>query len=227
MANPALRAFEGWTQEQYQALASRLARHASTWLARYDLLTGDGSIQGGKTIEELVQDAISDTVTGKRKWNPQRHPDLEAYIKMVIVSKVRNLYKDKKRLLVVPLLDAEREADEEAGSTTVETLSSKKALISNDPQPDELLENQERGTQVVQLMYYLRAEIENSIRKQEDRDDMEYILMALEDENETPEEIEQVTGIPRDRIYRLLERIRELARRARDRFYREIGGGQG
>jgi hypothetical protein len=43
---------------------------------------------------------------------------------------------------------------------------------------------------------------------------MGYILMALEEENETPAEIENATGIARQRIYRLLERMRALAARA-------------
>ena len=224
MNNPALAYFQGWTEKQYQELASRLARHATKWLSRLGLLSGEWRIPEGKTAEDIVADAINDVVTGQRQWNNQAVPDMEAFIKMVIVSKVRNLYKDKERFLVVPALPEERATDVELYDETRGSGVPEKTLVSADPLPDEIIEKEQAHARAESLMRFLRMEIDASVRKQEDRDDMEYILMALEGENETPEEIERATRIPRQRVYKLLERIRALAPRALKRFESEAGG---
>jgi DNA-directed RNA polymerase specialized sigma24 family protein len=218
MNSPALSYFEGWTEKQYQDLASRLARHAAKWLGHLGLLSGQAKIPGSRTTEDIVTDSLNDIVTGQRPWNPQRYPDMEAFIKMVIVSEIRNLYKTKERFLVVPLLREGREADDQLEDVTKGQGVLEESLVSDDPIPDQILEKNELRARAVNVIRYLRTEIEASVRKQEDRDDIEYILMALEGENYTPEEIEKATGIPRRRVYKLLERIRALAPRALNRL---------
>jgi hypothetical protein len=221
MNNPALAYFQGWTEKQYQELASRLARYATKRLARFGMLSGQSKIPEGKTAEDIVADAINDVVAGQRKWNRQEFPEMEDFIKLVIFSKVRNLFKDKERLLVVSLLPEEKAADGDLHDHNRGHGVSQETIASRDPLPDEILESDQRRGRIESLMSCLRTEIDSSVRKQEDRDDIEYILMALEGENETPEEIELATGIPRHRIYKLLERIRALAPRALKRFEAE------
>jgi hypothetical protein len=213
MANPALREFESWSEERYRSFTARMARHAIKWLTRYGLMTGDARIPGGRGVEDIVADAIGAVVTGRRRWDPARHPDIEAFIKMVIVSEVRNLFKARERWLVVPLaLPEEAEAD----ASSQEAVGGRPAEepVAVDPDPAAALDMQQRRTRIILLLNLLRMEIEASVGSQEDRDDMEYILMALAEEHETPAEIQQATGIPRARIYRLLERMRALAARA-------------
>jgi hypothetical protein len=214
MANPVLNEFEGWGEDRYQGFASRMSRHAIKWFTRYGLTAA--RIPGGKGVEDIVADAIEAVVTGRRRWDPVRHPDLEAFIKMVIVSEVRNVFKARERWLVVPLLpeeaDAEAAAEEGGGGRDVNE------LVAVEADPVATLDLSERRARVTLLLNLLRTEIDTSVGSEEDRDDMEYILMALAEENETPAEIEEVTGIPRARIYRLLERMRALASRALKRL---------
>lgn len=84
--------------------------------------------------------------------------------------------------------------------------------------PATAFDQAERRARITLLLNLLRVEIDTSVKSQADRDDMEYILMALAEGSETPTEIEQATAIPRDRIYRLLERMRGLAARALKRL---------
>jgi len=219
MGNPAFSYFAGWSQEKYQAFSARLARYAAKWLARYRLIYGQGSIPGGKTVEDLVADAVGAVLEERRPWDPQRHPDLEKFIKMVIVSEVRNLFKGKERWLVTPLvLPEERETAGIEPSAVAHAGVTEETLVSPDPTPNDRLESEEKRIRATSLVHLLRQEVEASVRRQEDRDDMEYILMALVEENDTPEEIESATGIPRDRIYKLLERLRTLAYRGLKRL---------
>jgi hypothetical protein len=213
MANSALAHFDGWSDDQYRALTERLARHAVKWLTRYGLMAGDARIPGGKGVEDVVADSIAAVVTARRLWDPARHPDLEAFLKMVIVSEIRNIFKAKERWLVVPLLLPEEAEAQTALEVTANPSAVGNELITVEPDPAVAFEREERRIRITLLINLLRAEIDASVRNQADRDDMEYILMALEEEHETPAEIEQATSIPRDRIYRLLERMRALATR--------------
>jgi hypothetical protein len=217
MANPALSEFEGWSEDRYRGFTARMARHAIKWLTRYGLMAGDARIPGGKGVEDIVADAIEAVVTGRRRWDPARHPDLEAFIKMVIVSEVRNLFKARERWLVAPLLLPE-EVDAEAAAEGAGEGRAGEEPAAVEPDPATTLDLSERRARVTLLLNLLRTEIDTSVGSQEDRDDMEYILMALAEENETPAEIERATGIPRARIYRLLERMRALAARALKRL---------
>lgn len=212
MANPALSEFEGWGEDRYRGFTARMARHAIKWLTRYGLMAGDARIPGGKGVEDIVADAIEAVVTGRRRWDPARHPDLEAFIKMVIVSEVRNLFKARERWLVVPLLLPE-EVDAEASAEAAGGGRAGEEPAAVEPDPAATLHLSERRTRVTLLINLLRTEIDTSVRSLEDRDDMEYILMAVAEENEMPAEIERATGIPRARISRLLERMRALAPR--------------
>lgn len=217
MANPALNAFEGWDEERYQAFSARMARHAIKWLTRYGLMAGDAKIPGGKGVEDIVADAVEAVVTGRRRWDSGRYPDLEAFIKMVIVSEVRNLFKARERWLVVPLLLPE-EVDADAVTEDAGGRGQVGEPAAVEPDPAEILDLGQRRTRVTLLLNLLRMEIDASVVSPQDRDDMGYILMALEEENETPAEIENATGIRRERIYRLLERMRALAARALKRL---------
>ena len=213
MENPALSEFDGWSEDQYRAFTARMARHAVRWLTRYGLMSGDARIPGGKSVEDIVADAIEAIATDRRRWDPARHPDLEAFVRMVIVSEVRNLFKARERWLVVPLLLPE-EVEAESATEGAAGGHEGEELVAVEPDPAMTLDSSERRTRVTLLINLLRTEIDTSVGSQEDRDDMEYILMAVTEENETPAEIEDSTGIPRARIYRLLERMRLLALRA-------------
>lgn len=69
--------------------------------------------------------------------------------------------------------------------------------------PAATLDLSERRTRVTLLLNLLRTEIDTSVGSQEDRDDMEYILMALVEENETPADIERASPRLRRRQRRL------------------------
>lgn len=45
----------------------------------------------GNETEDLIQEAIYKVITGERRWDPQKEPDLVKYLKMTIRSLVRNL----------------------------------------------------------------------------------------------------------------------------------------
>ena len=102
MTTPAGRLVAGWKQEEYLAFSARMAAHAAKWVTGWRM--AGAALPKGQSVEDLVCEALEDVVTGRRTWNPARHA-FEALVKLVIVSKVRNLMKSPERRANVPLVD--------------------------------------------------------------------------------------------------------------------------
>ncbi len=51
----------------------------------------DGHLPDGKGVADIVQEAITDVVHGKRAWNPEKHPDLLQFMRSVVNSKISGL----------------------------------------------------------------------------------------------------------------------------------------
>jgi hypothetical protein len=50
-----------------------------------------GSMPGGNEVEDIVMQSIDAIFSGKRAWNPKKHPDLFLYLQGVIDSKINHL----------------------------------------------------------------------------------------------------------------------------------------
>lgn len=203
MTTPTAQFFAGWTADAYDALATRLAHHATRWLTAY-FMRGR-PLPKGKTVEDVVADSVESVVTGRRRWDQARHPDLETFLKMVIASEVRNLMKAKERQLVRRMSVDGDTAAAERGAPREEDIPSDEAL------QDALLEQAEHEEAINDRLRAFRAALDVSVKQAQDREDMEYILMAMEDGHLKPAQIEIATDLPRQRIHKLLERMRLVA----------------
>lgn len=67
----------------------------------------------GKRAEDIVQEAILQTFKGKRKWNPEKYPDILIFLKLVINSIVSHLVNSQnhKRLQRLPENDNGKSLD--------------------------------------------------------------------------------------------------------------------
>ena len=84
MSTPAAQLFAGWTEEQYLAFAGRLAACATTWLTYWRM--AGCMLPKAKSAEDIVADAFSSVLFGRRSWDSTRHPDFEEFMKMVVAS---------------------------------------------------------------------------------------------------------------------------------------------
>jgi hypothetical protein len=51
----------------------------------------DGNMPTGQEVADVVLEAIEDILTGKRSWDPSKQPDLFAYLRSIIDSKLSHL----------------------------------------------------------------------------------------------------------------------------------------
>lgn len=72
--------------EDWNALVPRLSAYALRKTYGLSLLQVPRELPLGYTYEDLVQDAIAKVFRGKRKWNPDKNPDLYVYLTSVIDS---------------------------------------------------------------------------------------------------------------------------------------------
>ena len=59
--------------------------------ARYWRGVWDGHLPDGQDVADIVQEAITDVVHGKRAWNPEKNPDLLSFMQSVVNSKISGL----------------------------------------------------------------------------------------------------------------------------------------
>lgn len=59
--------------------------------ARYWRGVWDGHLPDGKDVADIVQEAITDVVHGRRAWNPEKNPDLLDFMRSVVNSKISGL----------------------------------------------------------------------------------------------------------------------------------------
>lgn len=71
------------------AMAKILTRYASGRIRYYSAFR-KGQLSGAKEPVDFAYEAIEDTYSGVRNWDPEKEPDLELFLKGVVNSKVRN-----------------------------------------------------------------------------------------------------------------------------------------
>ena len=69
-------------------------------MAKVGRLRGTESLPAGKTPEDLVQESVEKVLSGERRWNPRKQPDLLAHLKSVVDSVVNHLAECKEHALV-------------------------------------------------------------------------------------------------------------------------------
>lgn len=59
--------------------------------ARYWRGIWDGHLPGGKEVADIVCESLDDVLLGRRKWNPEKDPDLLDFMRSVVNSKISHL----------------------------------------------------------------------------------------------------------------------------------------
>lgn len=68
-------------EADWDMLVPKLVRHA-----KFNIYDPSRLLPGGQSAEDIVQEAVAKVISGERKWDPVKHPDLEAHLKSIIDS---------------------------------------------------------------------------------------------------------------------------------------------
>ena len=77
-------------EADWPSIYSRLGAYA-TWKAARLRITGAGPLPLGRRPEDVVQQAITQTIEGSRAWDPETYPDLLDHLRAAVDSITSNL----------------------------------------------------------------------------------------------------------------------------------------
>lgn len=106
----------------------------------------NGHLPGGKDVADIVQEAVSDVVLGKRTWNPEKEPDVFNFLRSVVNSKISGLRTSSENVKV-KLVVAAGENDRDPLDTLSDGSGTDAAMQLQEK------EDEERNTELLLLFY--------------------------------------------------------------------------
>ena len=173
---------EALRQENWDDVWPRVLRSALIVAGRYGW-SAASSLPNGKTVEDLVIEAISELFAEPER----RKPDVKT------VTQLRNMVRSKLWNLSHSV-DSDIERTGEIGAVAV----------SADRQPDEVVESREAFDKAISLLF--------EHPKVKGKEGHELMLIALSDgaDPEDVANIVEVTGLARDRVYQVRRELRDI-----------------
>ena len=141
----------------------------------------------GKTPEDIAQEAVIKVWEGKRRWDPQKYPDIYEFLKTVVNSEISHLFESK-------------------NPKYLEDIRENGEIRDLMPNPEEAFLLQEEYEKAI----VFKEELEKSLEKDKDEQAL-LVLICLEDEITKPQEIAQKTGLSINEVYKAKKRIRRKA----------------
>ena len=91
-----------FSEEELDNLITRLTKHVNYEVKKKFWYTGHEGLPKGKTVEDIVQDAIFKVISGKRSWNRQKVSDIFQLLKGVVESDLSNLVTSSEHRSLIP-----------------------------------------------------------------------------------------------------------------------------
>jgi hypothetical protein len=203
---------KGLTTEAHKALAQLSAeelQHLILKLGFYALgvssklfwRTGNAvELPEGETCESIVSLALTKVLSGERRWDPDRAPDLQKYLMDTIDSLLSHLVtgKDNRLVRTLPTVSDTEAADVLAQRKRGHGTTPWQAQPTGNP--ETVLMQQEAAQHDAHVLHLLL---------EESRDDsvVTGIIQAMQDGHEKPGEIAPVLGIPVGDVYNAMKRL--------------------
>ena len=208
MSQEARAALAQLSDDALQTLILELGRYALSVSSRLYWRTGNAvDLPRGETVDSIVSKALTQVLSGERRWNPQTAPDLQQYLMGVIDSLLSHLarHKDNTMLRAVPRLDAHPDDRREAllrptpGATA----------WHQEPQDPEsvLLQHEQTAYEDRVLQHLLDVSQDDPLVTQ--------IIWTMRDGHDKPGEVATALGLPVSDVYNAMKRLDRKMMRVR------------
>ena len=204
MSQEARAALAQLSDDALQTLILELGRYALSVSSRLYWRTGNAvDLPRGETVDSIVSKALTQVLSGERRWNPQAAPDLQKYLMGVIDSLLSHLaqHKDNTTLRAVPRLDDDSEAllRPAPGATA----------WHQEPQDPEsvLLQHEQTAYEDRVLQHLLDVSQDDPLVTQ--------IIQAMRDGHDKPGEVATALGLPVSDVYNAMKRLDRKMMRVR------------
>jgi hypothetical protein len=183
-----------------------------------DIEEGSPSLPRAKTVKDLVQGAVTKTLRGTRTWNREKHPALIEHLKSVIDSDVYTLVRCKEHRVMGTFPESEEGEALEELVTCAHSLDEHAVgtLPVAPPTPLDGSLTKEQLEADMELFNALTESIQGDV-------ELTKMVDAILDGKEDYQDMEQHTGIPVKRLYKLREKLDRRARQAEVRCGRRLG----
>lgn len=183
-----------------------------------DLEEDSPSLPKAKTVNDLVQDAVTKTLQGNRTWNRVKHPALIDHLKSVIDSDVYILARCKEHKMMGTFPESEEGEELEELVKLGNPLDEHAAgtLPVAPATPLDLNLRKEQLEADVELFNALTEEIQAD-------EELTRMVDAILAGKEDYREMEEHTGIAVERLYKLREKLDRKARRVEEHVGRTLG----
>jgi DNA-directed RNA polymerase specialized sigma24 family protein len=180
------------------ARAVTLVRRRRWFLKRY------GSEK--EAAEELAQDAVLRTMSGKRTWDPAKVPDLDYFLSGVMRS-ILSAARKSPTFLTRPLSTVPVAHDSEEASSADEVLGTLDDRARGGEDPEEQLLDNESYSMVVDRALDAAGEDASAAK----------VVDAVVDGCEKVAEIANTTGLTAEQVYAATRKIRDRVRKGAKR----------
>ncbi len=210
--------YERLAGADWDRITLRLGHYAAWRVRRLKWRTPRGEfLPAGKTVEDMVYEAIEKVWAEERAWDPGTQPDLMKHLMGVVDSLVSHLVTSADHIRV------RRFPETEEGQEFEELLDKAHPGAPNAeyfprplPNPEEALLQQEGQQADEELFAALVQEISGD-------QELEKIIEAMMDGKVKAAEIAGYTGLEVKRVYRLREKLNRAVHRVETQLGRRLG----
>jgi DNA-directed RNA polymerase specialized sigma24 family protein len=199
--NEAHKALTALSEAELRKLILELGFYALSVSRKLSWRTGNGvELPEGETCDSIVSLALVKVLTGQRRWDPQKAPELKKYLMDVIDSLLNHLAtgKDNRVLTTIPAARGDAAGDVTSRWRPGPTATAWQAQPARSPEA-LLLQKEETQHEDRVLQLLLEASHNDPVVTQ--------IIRAMQDGHEKSGEIAAVLGIPVREVYAAMKRL--------------------
>ena len=196
MSQEARAALAQLSDDALQTLILELGRYALSVSSRLYWRTGNAvDLPRGETVDSIVSKALTQVLSGERRWNPQTAPDLQKYLMGVIDSLLSHLaqHKDNTTLRAVPRLGDDSEA-------LLRPIPGATAWHQEPQDPESVLLQHEQTAYEDRVLQHL-------LDVSQDDPLVTQIIRAMRDGHDKPGEVATALGLPASDVYNAMKRL--------------------
>jgi hypothetical protein len=183
----------------WKSIAYKLTHYALWRSKQYSWKTGSYiQLPGGITPEDIACGAIEKVMTGTRKWDPERYPNLLLHLKWIVDSDLEHLLSSSEHEKITRISEHPQDAKSEDCESVVQDIASPLQKTILNPEEDLVArENHDFENKMMKELYDLVS----------GDDDLETLLLCFDEGIDKAEFIVAKTGWDIAKVYILKRKL--------------------